>query len=368
MLKELVEGMLHADDVQNMGGIIFDELPKARVTAMDNVLSAPYFILSLNEFTYGFQSISNIGRHREVTHNPEGGVNDHQIMVGRPNDNIYTLELSRGYIIHGPDAVLDKFAKTAISMFPHELARKLALIAVNSASPQSALENGPSVGFIQAFSRQKKLVAMFSFLSLGMVEWRLSDLNAASGGEPMIENITIEHTGLTMLPATWLPSIAQPIMGWGGATEDSMETLAEIMRQNKKDFEERKKKMQELEKEKKEWSEKRKALLEERDKLIKEENEKRQKAADERKAARDKQEADREDAQKEMEEAKKILDDENRAKIAQNTKEAEERQKDEAKNALERNKKRQEQEQEQDQEPPKDREEARDAESMNNEQ
>ncbi|MBR2579220.1 MAG: phage tail protein, partial [Clostridia bacterium] len=224
MLSELFSGAVHADSTENMGGLVFDRFPKARVSAMDNLLTGFNFIVSLNEFTYGFQNVSNIQRHREVGYIMEGGVNDHQIMVGRPNDNIYTLSLRRGYIIHGPDSIISNAEMAAAARIPNEAARRAALVALNSLSPQSALENGPSIGFIQVYSRQKKLVAMFSFLSLGMTEWTLSDLDAQSS-DALFENITIAHTGLTMIPATWLPSIAQPIMSWAGTNEDSMATM-----------------------------------------------------------------------------------------------------------------------------------------------
>ena len=339
MIGELFQGNFHADSMENMGGLIADRIPKPVVSAMDNLLTGFNFIVSLNGFTYGFQSVSNLQRHREVRYYQEGGVNDHQIMVGAPNDNTYTLSLRRGYIIHAPDDVMYKLGLAAAARIPNELARKAAIIAVSSSSPQVALENGPATGFIQVYSRRKKLVAMFSFLSLGMTEWTFSNLDAQSS-EALFEEITLAHTGLTLLPATWMPSVAQPVMGWAGATEDSMATMAAIMEQNKKDFEKRQKELKRLEEDKKALDEERLDLLHRRDEIIAErakkaeekkkkvedekkseldsikdkyekakeaqeaENKKRKEAEDERKREREAKEQERKDKYKEMEKAK----------------------------------------------------------------
>lgn len=257
-----------ADSLDNMGGVMVDRMPVTRISAMNNLHTGFNFVVSLNEFTYGFKSVSNIQRHREVGHFQEGGVNDHQITVGRPNDNLYTLQLNRGYIIHSPE-IVSTSARAAASMIPNETARRIALIAVNAASPQSTLENGPAQGFIQIYDRRRKLVAIFSFLSLGMTDWTLSDLDATSS-EIIYESITIEHTGLTLLPATWLPSVTQPLNGWINGTDDGMDSMRKITEQNKKEFEERQKKIQELEKAKSKLDEERQTLLHEKTKLAQE--------------------------------------------------------------------------------------------------
>ena len=250
---------LKADSVNNMGGVMVDRIPPVRVSAMDHLHTGFHFILSLNEFTYGFQSISNLQRHKEVTTIEEGGVNDHLLTVGQPNNNTYDLSLRRGYIIHGPDDLISKPAIAAASRIPNETARKAALIAINAASPQSALENGPAPGFIQVYDRRKKLVAMFSFLSLGMIEWSFSDLEATSG-EPLFENITLRHTGLTLLPATWLPSITQPVLGWVSDASNT-DAMAKLIERNQSDFEARQAKMKELEQKKKALDDERLGLL-----------------------------------------------------------------------------------------------------------
>ncbi|MDO4199277.1 MAG: phage tail protein, partial [Clostridia bacterium] len=309
MLKELFTGGLHADSASNMGGLIVDRIPKPRVSAMDNLLTGFNFILSLNEFTYGFQSISNIQRHREVRPEQEGGVNDHTLLLGAPNDNNYTLQLRRGYIIHAPDEVINKVAVAGVARIPNEVARKAALIAINASSPQAALENGPAPGFIQVYSRRKKLVAMFSFLSLGMTEWSFSNLDAQSS-DALFEDITIAHTGLTLLPATWLPSTLQPVMGWMGATEDSMATMTAIMEKNKEEFEKRQKKIKELEKQKKALDDERINLLHKRDEILaeraKKAEEKKKEVEDEKKAKLDSIETSRKErAKTKEEEAKK---------------------------------------------------------------
>ena len=306
MILEMLSGQVHADSTENMGGLVFDRIPKPRVSAMDNLYTGFNFIVSLNEFTYGFQSVSNIQRHREVAYVMEGGVNDHQILVGRPNDNSYTMALRRGYIMHAPDDVMNKFALAGVARIPNETARKMALIALNATRPQAALENGPSLGFIQVYSRRKKLIAMFSFLSLGMTEWSFSNLEAQSS-EIIFEDITITHTGLTLLPSTWMPSISQPIMSWAGTNEDSMATMTAIVEKNKEDFEKRKEEIKKLEEEKKNKEKEREELLKKRAELI---------------ANKEDDYSKRMEAQQSRLEEQKARDEENVNKVRENTKQA----------------------------------------------
>ncbi len=183
-------------------------LPQLRVSAMKYLTQGFNFIVSLNEFTYGFQSVSGLSVRKNVEYFKEGGVNDHVIMVGEPQDEHSTLTFKRGLMMKSP-SVASNIAKAAAARIPNNLLRKAAMIGVNSLDPQESLESGPSVGLIQVYSRERKLRALYSFLSLGMVEWNIDDLDA-NDSKVLIESITVAHTGISRLPVTW-PSIVGAI-------------------------------------------------------------------------------------------------------------------------------------------------------------
>ncbi len=173
-------------------------LPQLRISSMDCLIPGFNFVVTLNELTYGFQSVSGLSINRKVNYINEGGVNDHQIMVSCPNDDNPTLTFKRGILMRSSSTV-DANAVAAASLIPDNPSRKLAVTAAVSLDPQACLEKGPALGIIQVFDRRKCLKAVYSFLSLGITNWRSDDLDASTSSI-LCEEFTVAHTGLERIP------------------------------------------------------------------------------------------------------------------------------------------------------------------------
>jgi len=185
-------------------------IPPMRVSAMDCLISSFNFVVTLNEFTFGFQSVSGVSVEKPFEHIAEGGVNDHEIMVGKPAYDHATLTFKRGMLVRSP-TIIDKVARAAAAAIPNAFLRKQTLIQLNSLNPQEALETGPAYGMIQVFDRYKNLKALYSFFSLGAVSWRMDDLDASLGGR-LCEEFTIAHTGLVKLPVNPIHPLVNSVM------------------------------------------------------------------------------------------------------------------------------------------------------------
>lgn len=181
-------------------GVKKGRLPILNVSSVDYLTQGFNFIVTLNQYMFGFKSVSGISIEREVEYIHEGGVNDHQLMVGAPQGSGgYKLDFERGLMIRTASSSVNFAKAAATACIPNNIARKSALIALSSLSPQEALEKGPAIGLIQVYNRQNKLTAMYSFLSLGMTSWSIDNLDAERG-DILIESISIVHTGLTRVP------------------------------------------------------------------------------------------------------------------------------------------------------------------------
>lgn len=181
-------------------GLKKERLPIVKVSSMDYLTQGFNFIVTLNQYMFGFKSVSGISIEREVEYIHEGGVNDHQLMVGAPQGSGgYKLDFERGLMIRTASSPVSFAKAAATANISNNIKRKSALIALSSLSPQEALEKGPAIGLIQVYNRQNKLTAMYSFLSLGMTSWSIDNLDAERG-DILIESISIVHTGLTRVP------------------------------------------------------------------------------------------------------------------------------------------------------------------------
>lgn len=187
-------------------------IPPVMVSASDYLTQGFNFIVTLNAFTFGFKEVQGLSVTRYTDLLTEGGVNDHSILVGRPNNdnNIYDLTFSRGLLKRSTSLVTGA-AKAAAALIPNNIARKAALLGITALDPQESLEVGPALGTIEVYNRYKKLTASYTFLSLGMTEWSASDLSADSN-DISIETIKIVHTGLTRVPLE-APSIFGAVKG-----------------------------------------------------------------------------------------------------------------------------------------------------------
>ena len=171
------------------------------VSAADCLSNGFNFKVDFNGITFGFQSVSGIEVTRKVEFYDEGGVNDHRIMLGKPQDDTPELTFTRGLILRTSSAVTGG-AKAAIANIKNNTARKTAFFALNALDPQELLEIGPALGTITVYSttRRGQIAGMYSFLALGITKWALSDLDSRDGSSLLIETFTVVHTGITRMP------------------------------------------------------------------------------------------------------------------------------------------------------------------------
>lgn len=173
-------------------------IPNVAISPVKHLIQGFNFILTLNNFTYGFKEISGFRIENPTDYIQEGGVNDHKIIVGMPSEESPTLECKRGLMIRSAP-IFSNASRAAAAMIQNDLARQAALMAVNTQDPQATLEQGPALGTIDVYDINKRLCAAYTFMSLGMRTWECDGLSADSSGI-LIESITIAHTGLTRIP------------------------------------------------------------------------------------------------------------------------------------------------------------------------
>lgn len=210
-----------AFDAQQGSQIIdmgFHKIPALNVSSLKYLSCNFKFIVTLNTFTFGFKSVSGLSVSRELRTIEEGGVNDHGILVGQPDNSSHTLSFSRGLMLRFPESV-DKLTLAAALRLPGNsgMAKLLKLMASSSTSPQASLEKGPAYGTIMAYDRNGNLRGKYSFISFGITEWRVSDLDATDNGL-LIEDLTIAHTGLKREPVTVIPASILSVSGISGAS------------------------------------------------------------------------------------------------------------------------------------------------------
>lgn len=301
-----------------------DRMPPVMVSASDYLSQGFNFIVTLNAFTFGFKEVQGLSVTRYTDLITEGGVNDHSLLVGRPNNenNIYDLTFSRGLLKRSKSFVTGA-AKAAAALIPNNILRKAALLGITALDPQESLEVGPALGTIEVYNRYKKLAASYTFLSLGMTEWSVSDLSADSN-DIIIETIKIAHTGLTRVP-TEPSALVGAVKGLiSSFKDDSSSPSSSSVRSNSeeryKEYQERYQKAEELKAQKDEelklWREQR-----EKEKELKE----LEKAQEEQKKLlleeQRKQEAEQraKDIQKRQEEAAKRREEAEKAKSGESS-------------------------------------------------
>lgn len=135
------------------------------------------FIVLFNAVTLGFQSVSGIGTQRSVEYISEGGRNDYPILVPKPQEEPHKLTFKRGYQM-----------------------RKLSIMgALAGYIGSQAIEAKGALGTILVLDEDRSIKAIYSFISQGVVEWEVSDLDATRSA-PLIETFTITHKGLKNIP------------------------------------------------------------------------------------------------------------------------------------------------------------------------
>lgn len=211
-----------AFDAQQGANIIdmgFHKIPALNVSSLKYLSGNFKFIVTLNQYTFGFKSVSGLSVTKEVRAIEEGGVNDHGILVSQPDNASRSLVFSRGLMLHFPEAI-DKLGLMAATNLPGgPMARFLKLAVLAATNPQESLERGPALGTIIAYDRNGNLRGKYTFISLGVTEWRVSDLDATDSSGLLIEELTVAHTGLTREPVTLMPSSIVSVAGISGSSQ-----------------------------------------------------------------------------------------------------------------------------------------------------
>jgi len=136
------------------------------------------FVVLFNVTTLGFQSVSGIGTRRSVDFVSEGGRNDYPILLPKPQSEPHRLTFRRGYQMRRLNA---------------------AGLLKGICSGSQAIEAKGALGTILVLDEGQELKAIYSFISQGVVEWEVSDLDAGRSA-PLIETFTITHKGLKNIP------------------------------------------------------------------------------------------------------------------------------------------------------------------------
>lgn len=137
------------------------------------------FIVLFNTTTLGFQSVSGLEAKRSVTYVSEGGRNDYPILIPKPQSEPHRLTFKRGY----------QMRKLSIA----------GLLTGSGYTGAQAIEAKGALGTILVLDEKQSIKAIYSFISQGVVEWEVSDLDAERSA-PLIETFTITHRGLKNIP------------------------------------------------------------------------------------------------------------------------------------------------------------------------
>lgn len=142
-----------------------------------------HFIVIIGKFLIPFQSVSGIGMKRDFQYINEGGRNDYPIRLINPQSSPHELTFRRGVPSGG---AIDPF----FSDYFCYLNKKPAFLMQQSKNIRGAS------GHIIVLNKNHVAEAAYSFVAQGLAEWSVSELDAMSGTQPLIETMTIIHNGL----------------------------------------------------------------------------------------------------------------------------------------------------------------------------
>ncbi len=139
------------------------------------------FIVLFGIDVMGFQKVSGIGKQEDVEWVNEGGVNGHPIKLHTPHKSPHQLRFSRG-----------------VKMNSISLSNLLMSggIKTNNYGQMGASSN---IGTIIVLNAEKDVKAIYGFISRGVLEWEVNDLDAQAA-QPLIETFTVAHDGLYNIP------------------------------------------------------------------------------------------------------------------------------------------------------------------------
>lgn len=139
------------------------------------------FIVLFGIEVMGFQRVSGLGKAEDVEWFQEGGVNGHPVMLRGPQKNPYQLRFSRGV----------KMSSIGLDM--------LLSLSGGKLDHYGSMGQSTNIGTVMVLDRGRSVKAIYGFLSHGVLEWEVDDLDA-QGSSPLIETFTVAHDGLYNIP------------------------------------------------------------------------------------------------------------------------------------------------------------------------
>ncbi len=128
------------------------------------------FIFQMGFIVGGFNKIKNIQRRIDRDKYQEGGFNSQPIILAKPQTELSTLVLEKGFVTK----------PIAVEYLKQEIKDQKQLI---------------NFGFILVLNKYYLPIRIFHFEQGIVSEWSMSDLDAQNPGI-IIDSITIHHTGL----------------------------------------------------------------------------------------------------------------------------------------------------------------------------
>lgn len=161
---------------------MFDNIASNTSKTSEPVLSF-HFLVIIGKFIIPFQSVSGIGMKRDFQYINEGGRNDYPIRLINPQSSPHELTFRRGLPSGG-------LRDPLFSDYFCYLNKKPVFLM------QQAKNIRGASGHIIVLNKNHVAKAAYSFVAQGLSEWSVSELDAMSGTQPLIETMTIIHNGL----------------------------------------------------------------------------------------------------------------------------------------------------------------------------
>ena len=160
-----------------------------KASTLSNIPLSIRFVVLTGISAVGFQSVSEIGKTGDFSYIVEGGNNQYPYLMRKPQETPHRLTFKRGITLRG-FSLAGAVASVASGGSP---------LGDMSLDPLKSMLKKGTIGTILVLDHGRNVKAIYSFVSQGIIEWSLSELNAQRS-EPLIETITIAHNGLMSLP------------------------------------------------------------------------------------------------------------------------------------------------------------------------
>ena len=160
-----------------------------KTSTLSNIPISIRFVVLAGISAVGFQSVGEIGKTGDFSYIVEGGNNQYPYLMRKPQSTPHRMTFKRGITLRG-FSLATVIANVASGGSP---------LGDLSLDPLKTMFKKGTIGTVLILDHGRNVKAIYSFVSQGIIEWSLSELNALRS-EPVIETITIAHNGLMSLP------------------------------------------------------------------------------------------------------------------------------------------------------------------------